>query len=403
MEAQTDVQTYLDQGKQALAGGQGREAAIAYAHGAQIEPDNPMVRLGLAEANLALGDYDVVRLACNDVLRLQQEDGTESKLARALLDLLNQDYEQALELVNDVIQVEPGIAYAHALRAHLLRSLGQDYDANLARARAARLSYGGRFENSFPPVVKREPRAAYMSPYAQPSAAQQQQQMAREDLAGNAQSEREPVPAWSRPNGFQRQMVRTRFFLSRYPGMITNILIALNVIIFILSNLFPEIQIDGAQANPLVFHGEYWRVFTGMFLHVDIFHIGLNMLSLYFVGRTVEVLYGPMRYLAIYFLSGIAGGLLFLFTDPTGVAVGASGAIFGIFGALGVFYIVNRRALGVYGRGAISQWLFWIALNIIIGAVPGSNIALTAHIGGLIAGMLIAFLFIPRLGKRWRI
>ena len=67
MEAQTDVQTYLERGKQAIAQGQGRDAAIAYAHAAQIEPDNPMVHLGLAEANLALGSYGVVYMACRKV------------------------------------------------------------------------------------------------------------------------------------------------------------------------------------------------------------------------------------------------------------------------------------------------------------------------------------------------
>ena len=64
MEAQTDLQTYLEQGRQALAQGQGREAAIAYAHAAQIEPLNPLVHLGLAEANLALGSYGIVHMAC---------------------------------------------------------------------------------------------------------------------------------------------------------------------------------------------------------------------------------------------------------------------------------------------------------------------------------------------------
>src|SRR5258708_19800728 len=67
LEAQTDVQTYLERGKQAIAQGQGRDAAIAYAHAAQIEPDNPMVHLGLAEANLALASYGVVYIACLNV------------------------------------------------------------------------------------------------------------------------------------------------------------------------------------------------------------------------------------------------------------------------------------------------------------------------------------------------
>ncbi|GAC1661731.1 MAG: hypothetical protein NVS9B9_23350 [Ktedonobacteraceae bacterium] len=82
--------------------------------------------------------------------------------------------------------------------------------------------------------------------------------------------------------------------------------------------------------------------------------------------------------------------------------MGASGAIFGIFGALGVYYIVNRKSLGVYGRGAIGNWLFWIGLNLVFG-LTNTDIALTAHIGGLIAGMLIAFALAPRLGSSRRV
>ena len=95
LEAQTDIQTYLERGKQALAQGQGREAAIAYAHAAQLEPDNPMVHLGLAEANLALGSYGVVYMACRKVQELQPAGGFESTVAQALLDLLDRRYDRA--------------------------------------------------------------------------------------------------------------------------------------------------------------------------------------------------------------------------------------------------------------------------------------------------------------------
>src|SRR5579859_5635491 len=91
LESQLDVQTYIDRGKQALAQGQGREAAIAYAHAAQIEPDNPFIHLGLAEANLALGSYGVVMQACKRVQELQPE-GPAATMARALLDLLDRNY-----------------------------------------------------------------------------------------------------------------------------------------------------------------------------------------------------------------------------------------------------------------------------------------------------------------------
>jgi tetratricopeptide (TPR) repeat protein len=131
----------MERGKQALAQGQGREAAIAYAHAAQIEPNNPYIHLGLAEANLALGDYGVVFMAARKVQELQSEGGTAATMAQALLDLLDRRYDRAMQNVEAVTSEDPGNAYAHAMRAYLLRLTGNDYDAGLARSRAARLSY----------------------------------------------------------------------------------------------------------------------------------------------------------------------------------------------------------------------------------------------------------------------
>jgi membrane associated rhomboid family serine protease len=415
LEAQTDIQTYLERGKQALAQGQGRDAAIAYAHAAQIEPNNPTVHLGLAEANLALGSYGVVYMACRKVQELQPQGGIESNMAQALLDLLDRRYDRAMQDVETVINEDPGNAYAHALRAYLLRLSGQSYDAGLERSRAARLSYGGHFDNAFPPV---EP--AYGSGYggvppAQPNVTDRPNGQSA-DAAGRSRVEGEPVPAWSRPNNRQRQMIRTRFWLSQNPRFVTNILVAINVTIYVillilsvtigsglgsLGGVDPNILVlAGAQVNALVAQGQVWRIFTAMFLHFNLLHIGLNMLSLFLIGGVVEVFFGKWRYLLIYLGSGIVGGIVTYFVmPPDTLAAGASGAIFGVFGALGVFYIVNRQTLGRFGAGAISNWLFWLALNLVFGfSQPG--IGIWDHIGGLVAGMVIAALLIPTLGRR---
>ena len=409
MEAKTDLQTYMESGKQALAMGQGREAALAYAHAAQIEPNNPMVHLGLAEANLALGSYGVVYMACQKVQELQPGVGLESTIAKALLNLLDRRYDRALQDVDTAIEQDPGNAYAHALRAYLLRMNHQDYDAGLARARAARLSYGGRFENCFPPVEPLSPPAYSAAPthgYQPDDINGASNGMEQPTYENNAQ--RESVPPWSRPNSMQRSMVRTRFALSQNPRFVTNILVAVNVAVYIvLAFLSKSLTIDtnvlvnaGAQVNLLVSQGQFWRIFTAMFLHFDIFHIGLNMLSLFFIGTAVEVFYGKWRYLVIYLLSGILGGVVTYFLlPPETFAAGASGAIFGVFGALGVFYIANRRALGAYGRNAIFQWVFWLGLNLVWGfTTPG--IGILDHIGGLVAGILISFLLIPKSRQR---
>ncbi len=112
-------------------------------------------------------------------------------------------------------------------------------------------------------------------------------------------------------------------------------------------------------------------------------------------------MYGKWRYLAIYLLSGIIGGIVTFFLQPNALAAGASGAIFGVFGAIGIFFIVNRRALGAYGNGAIGQWIFWLGLNLIWGfSTPG--IGVLDHIGGLAAGLLLGLILMPRQRRRSR-
>src|SRR6266849_541819 len=404
----------MNRGKQALAQGERREAAIAYAHAAQLEPDNPQVHLGLAEANLALGSYGVVYMACRKVQELQPQGGVESTMAQALLDLLDRRYDRALQNADTVISEDPSNAYAHALRAYLLRINGQDYDAGLARARAARLSYGGRFENVFPPVDPLYPAGYRATPSSSNATGLPNGQIVDAPPAG-PRVEQEPVPAWSRPRNMQRRMVRTRFWMSQNPRFVTNIIIAINVAVYVVllilsatigGGIGPLLGTDpnvlvtaGAQVNSLVAQGQVWRIFTAMFLHLNLLHIGLNMLSLFLIGAVVEIFYGKWRYLLIYLLSGIAGGIVTYFVQPDASAVGASGAIFGVFGALGVFYVVNRQALGRYGTGAITNWLFWLGLNLVFGfSQPG--IGIWDHIGGLVAGMVIAALLIPTLKRR---
>ena len=405
MESQLDVQTYIERGKQALAQGQGREAAIAFAHAAQIEPDNPDIHLGLAQANLALGQYGVVLMACRKVQELQP-GGPAATMAQALLDLLDRNYDRALQNLETVIAEDPANAYAHAMRAYLLRVTGHDYDAGLARSRAARLSYGGTFENDFPPVEPARTPGYNGNRTATPVVDAPPPGMGR----GAPGIDRDAIPNRNRTN-MQRQVIRTRFWMSQNPRFVTNILIGINVLVFlVLVLIFRTIdftsgqgQLDllyaGAQYGPLIAQGQVWRIFTAMFIHFNLLHIGVNMLSLFFIGPAVEVFYGKWRYLLIYLGSGIVGGIVTYFFDYNALAAGASGAIFGIFGALGVFYVVNRRALGAYGGGAIANWTFWLLLNLVFGfTVAGIGIA--DHIGGLLAGVVLSLVLMPRMRRR---
>lgn len=403
MEAQTDVTTYLEQGKQALAQGQGREAAIAYAHAAQLEPENPLVHLGLAEANLALGSYGIVHMACRRTQELVQL-GPAYSLAQALLDLLDRRYDQALQQVDAAIKDDPGNAYAHALRAYLLRATNQSYDAGLARSRASRLSFGGKFENCFPELAPTSIGGYTGQPLTPPPPA---------TPAGSTQTAPQQQE-WARPDLARQRMIRTRFWFSQHPRFLTFLLIGLNVfaycIIALLSQNFVSINVDvlvnmGGQVNLLVTQGQFWRLLTAMFLHASIIHIVFNMFSLFFIGSIVEIFYGKWRYLLIYLLSGIIGGLVAYFMVGAGdinVSIGASGAIAGIFGALGAFFLVNRRALGPIANSMIGQWAFWLLLNVAFNFSDATNIGWQDHLGGLIAGLFLGVLLLPPLRRSRR-
>lgn len=147
----------------------------------------------------------------------------------------------------------------------------------------------------------------------------------------------------------------------------------------------------GAAVKALIAQGEYWRLVTSMFLHIGLVHLAFNGYALYVVGRQVEKLYGASRFVVIYFLSGLAGSAA-SFYAPTfgGPSAGASGAIFGLFGALFVFGIRFRKELpGVFGRAFGFQVLPSILLNLMITfALP--FIDKGAHVGGLLGGMAVA-------------
>jgi rhomboid protease GluP len=141
----------------------------------------------------------------------------------------------------------------------------------------------------------------------------------------------------------------------------------------------------GAKFNPLIKQGEWWRFLTPVFLHIGFFHLLMNTFALYYLGTTVERLYGSFRFFIIYLFAGFFGTLAsFLFTSS--VSAGASGAIFGLFGALLYFGTVYRHLfMQTMGMNILSV----IGINLLFGfIVPGIDNA--GHIGGLIGGFLAA-------------
>jgi membrane associated rhomboid family serine protease len=128
--------------------------------------------------------------------------------------------------------------------------------------------------------------------------------------------------------------------------------------------------------------GAPWQLVTSMFAHVELWHIGFNMVALWFLGPQLELVLGRVRYLGLYLLSGLVGSaLVYLFASPASATLGASGAIFGLMGALLV--------LALKVRADVSQLLMWIGLNFVF-TVFGSGISWQGHLGGFLGGVTLA-------------
>jgi membrane associated rhomboid family serine protease len=174
---------------------------------------------------------------------------------------------------------------------------------------------------------------------------------------------------------------------------VTRILIALNVAIYLLTVAQGgglnapggEILNKFVLVGPLVANGGWWRLVTAMFLHASILHIAFNMYALWVIGTPVEQYLGRARYVGLYFVSGLAGSAGALVQSPVTPVVGASGAIFGILGAM---LIIEWQITGRLAGNAMT----WIVINLVISfAIP--NISWGGHVGGLIGGILITLAY----------
>jgi membrane associated rhomboid family serine protease len=203
-----------------------------------------------------------------------------------------------------------------------------------------------------------------------------------------------------KPQGVQRVTSGARRFSFEGTGaLVTKTLIGLNVLVYLvnlaqgasLSQNGGELFADWALYGPLVGAGDWWRLLTSAFLHGSLLHIGFNMLMLWWIGGPVEAALGRGRFLALYIASALAGSAGALLVSPGAVTVGASGAIFGLLGAALVF---ERQGLHVLGGSALSI----IVLNLVITLLPGTNISIGGHVGGLVGGALCG-LALSRFGR----
>ena len=191
----------------------------------------------------------------------------------------------------------------------------------------------------------------------------------------------------------KRNKIAEKIFSYKQP-IVTYIIMAICIILFILMELSggstnsQTLLKYGANLDVLVKNGEYYRLFTCIFLHIGIMHLLCNMYSLYIIDREVENLFGKIKYIIIFILSGIFGSIMSLAFTHNTISAGASGAIFGLLGALLYFGMHYRTYLGEAIKRSIIPI---IVVNLIIGFFA-EGIDLAAHIGGLVGGVLVAMM-----------
>lgn len=176
---------------------------------------------------------------------------------------------------------------------------------------------------------------------------------------------------------------------SKKTPYITYIIMGICFIMFLITGMGNDTGVlikYGANLDVLVKNGEYYRLLTSMFLHSGLLHLFFNMYALYIIGPQVENFFGKTKYLIIYLLSGISGSLLSVAFNVNTVSVGASGAIFGLFGAL-LYFGYNYR--GYLGNVIKSQILPVVIINLIFGFIS-TGVDVAGHIGGLIGGIIVS-------------
>jgi membrane associated rhomboid family serine protease len=202
-----------------------------------------------------------------------------------------------------------------------------------------------------------------------------------------------------RPAGVKRAATRVSSVAGEGMGaIVTQALIVVNVLVYLvqatgggtLTNPSGEVFQQGYLRAYEVASGEWWRLLTNGFLHGSPIHLFFNMLMLWWFGRPLETVLGRGRFLAVYFLSLLAGSAGALLVSPTNATIGASGAVFGILGA---GLILERNRIAVFGGSA----LFVVLLNLAF-TFAVSYVSIGGHVGGLIGGALTV-LVLSRFGQ----
>lgn len=206
-------------------------------------------------------------------------------------------------------------------------------------------------------------------------------------------------------NGLSRGAQTLRLAVPRQKPLWTYVLLALNGLVFLAmtaaggSEQLSVLVLFGAKVNPLIIAGQYWRLLTANFIHIGLMHLVFNSYALYVFGADVEGRFGRAHFVALYLLCGLSGSVL-SFLGNEALSAGASGAVFGLVGAIIVYYFTYRQEFGRSGRRQLMNLLLVAAYNLIWGFV-GVGIDNWGHVGGLLAGLALGWAFCPRYRVRY--
>lgn len=214
--------------------------------------------------------------------------------------------------------------------------------------------------------------------------------MSYDTVAQESPSQR-PAPAPAPP---------ASFLLPSHTPVWTYVLLGVNVLVWLAMTLLggsedPLVLIRfGAKFQPLIVQGEYWRLLTANFIHIGILHLAMNSYALYVFGLQVERRFGRTRFIVLYLLSGLGGAVL-SYIGSSALSAGASGAIFGLIGAITVYFATYRDAFGSQGRRQLSSLLMVMGYNLLWGLM-NPQIDNLGHAGGLVVGLALGWAFCPR-------
>lgn len=201
--------------------------------------------------------------------------------------------------------------------------------------------------------------------------------------------------------------VARSFYIRLSPPAVTYSLIGINLAVFVATIVYGwvvygtwngsqniNVLVDmGAKVNEYIALGEWWRLLTAMFLHIGVLHLMFNLYALYAIGALVEGYFGHLRFAVIYLLGGLFGSLA-SYAFSSSISAGASGAIFAITGAAGVYFFRYRDNFGSRGRAVLQNIILVLVINLAFG-LAGQGVDNWGHIGGLVGGAVLAWGLLP--------